>query len=173
MLDTENLCLRPWREEDLRVFTAMRNDVGLQSQLLGRVRGSNPEQVREWLRARSNEPDKLFFAISTREEDQACGYLQVDNMNFVDGYADLGICLIRECRGRGLCVKAINLLANYLRDHWNLRKLCLKVRSDNVAAITCYERAGFNHCGTLRQHVFVDGNWHDLVVMEYFLVEAP
>ena len=37
--------------------------------------------------------------------------------------------------------------------------------ADNAAAVRCYEKAGFQHEGRLRQHRYVHGRLCDLVVM--------
>lgn len=172
MLEGANFRLRPWRDEDLPVLTTLRNDVALQAQLLARARGSRPEQVREWLLSRSGQADHMLFIIAEREDDQTQGFIQISDLDPVNGHADLGICLLGQARGRGLGGQAIVLLANYLRDQWRLNKLSLRVRADNAAALRCYEKSGFERCGLLRQHVFIEGRWHDVILMERFLAGA-
>jgi RimJ/RimL family protein N-acetyltransferase len=172
MLDGANIRLRPWRDDDLPVLTGLRNDVALQAQLLARAQGSRPEQVREWLQCRSGQADRLLFIIADRGDDQARGFIQVSDLDLLDGHANLGICLLGQVRGCGLGGQAISLLADYLRDQWRLRKLVLRVRADNAAALRCYEKAGFERCGLLRQHVFIEGCWQDVVLMELFLAGA-
>lgn len=169
MIDGTTIHLRPWLEDDLPALTAMRNDVSLQAQLLARARGNRPEQVLEWLQGRSRKSDLMLFIIADRQTDKALGFIQVSDLDPVDRRADLGICLLRQCRGQGLGSKAITLIAAYLRDTWAVRKLCLRVRADNAVAIRCYERNGFERCGCLRQHVFIEGRWHDIILMERFL----
>jgi RimJ/RimL family protein N-acetyltransferase len=169
MLNGENIRLRLWRDDDLPSLTTLRNDVALQAQLLSRARGSRPEQVRDWLESWNGQTNRMFFIIAEREDDQACGYIQSSDLDAINGYAELGICLDGQARGRGLCGQAISLLANYLQDQWRVRKLGLKVRADNTSAIRCYERVGFERCGLLQQHIFIEGSWHDVVLMERFL----
>lgn len=170
MLDGENIRLRLWRDDDLSSLTALRNDVALQAQLLSRVRGSRPEQVHDWLQSWNGQADRMLFIIAGREDDQAYGYVQSSDLDTINGYAELGICLLEQARGRGLGSQAITLLANYLRDQWRVRKLGLRVRADNTPAIRCYERVSFERCGLLQQHIFIEGRWHDVVLMERFLV---
>jgi diamine N-acetyltransferase len=154
-------------------LTELRNDIAIQGQLLARARGSRPEQVREWLQNRTAQADRLLLIIADQEEDKALGFVQVSDLNPVDAHATLGICLLSKAQGHGRGSQAIGLLASYLRDQWRLRKLGLQVRADNCTAIRCYEKIGFEHCGVLRKHVFLDGVWHDVVMMELFLTEAP
>jgi RimJ/RimL family protein N-acetyltransferase len=171
VLDGNSVTLRPWLEEDLPVFTDLRNDVRLQAQLLSRVRGSRPVQVREWLESFTGQADRILLVITEKAHKTALGYIQVTDLNSLDARADLGICLVNRAQGRGLGGEAISMLADHLRDQWHLRKLSLRVRADNAAALRCYEKLGFERCGLLRQHVFISGIWHDIVLMELFLAE--
>lgn len=171
MLEGASIRLRPWRDDDLPILTALRNDVALQAQLLARARGSRPEQVREWLQAWTEQTDRFLFIIAERQDDQARGFIQVSHLDLLNGLADLGIGLHNQYRGRGLGGQAIALLSGYLRNHWRLRKLSLRVRADNAGALKCYEKAGFRQCGLLRKHVFIEGRWQDVVLMECFLSE--
>jgi RimJ/RimL family protein N-acetyltransferase len=172
MLTGKSVHLRAWREEDLPVLTELRNDVQLQAQLLARARGSRPEQVREWLHSRSEKVDSLLFIISDCHSEEAQGFIQVSGLDTVDSHADLGICLIGKAQGRGKGGESISLLANYLREHWRLRKLNLRVRADNDVALRCYQKVGFERCGLLRQHIFIEGGWQDVALMECFLNKA-
>ena len=168
MLEGEFVRLRSWRDDDLQLLTKLRNDVDLQAQLLARARGCRSEQVREWLHARSSHSDSMLFVIAEQKNDEALGFVQVSDLDMVDGRANLGICLVLQARGRGIGSQTISLLSDYLRDHWHLRKLSLKVRADNDSALRCYYKEGFERCGLLREHVFISGKWHDVVLMERF-----
>lgn len=169
MLSNGVICLRPWRQDDIPALTVLRNDISVQAQLLARVRGSGPDQVRQWLEERSSREDCLFYVIAENGSGDLRGFIQVANMNMLDCRGELGICLLSDARGRNLGGQAIALIVRYLRDYWQLRKLTLSVRSDNTAAIRCYEKAGFEHCGELRQHIFLGGQWHDVLLMDNIL----
>jgi len=161
--------LRPWIDSDIPALTALRNDISIQAQLLSRTRGSSPMQIRDWLSARSSHNDRLFYVIAESATDRCGGFLQIDKLNFLDRRAELGICVLPDFRGRGFAKEAISLVKGYLVAYWNLRKLNLSVRADNAVARQVYCKIGFRECGRLRSHVFVEGNWHDVVLMEWLL----
>jgi len=172
LIESAQLRLRAWREDDIATLHLLRNDVALQAQLLARVRGSDAAQVRQWLQLRSSAPDSLLWVIAAREGDIALGYVQVTGLDAIDRRAELGICLAPASQGRGHGRAAIAALLPYLRRTWGLRKLSLRVRADNAPALRCYASLGFQPCGRLREHVFIDDAWHDLVLMEVFLETA-
>lgn len=169
MIDGTAVRLRGWQESDLEVITEMRNDLPLQAQLLARARGSNLQQVRQWLQDRSSDPRRLLLIVASRDDDRTLGYVLLSDLDNIDRHAELGICLHVQAQGRGAGREALTLVQPYLRQVWALRKLSLRVRRDNAPAIACYQRVGFEQCGLMRQHVNVDGAFHDIVLMELFL----
>lgn len=169
MIAGKNVLLRSWKEADLPLLRAMRNDVSLQAQLLARPRGSDESQVREWLKSFAGASGDFIFILADPANDTALGFLQFKNTDFVSGTAELGICLAASAQGRGVGPEVLELARFYMRDTWAVRKFWLKVRSDNLAAIRCYEKVGFTHCGTLSSHVYISGAWRDVAFMELFL----
>jgi RimJ/RimL family protein N-acetyltransferase len=169
MIEGPSIRLRAWQERDLPALQVLRNDVALQAQLLARAQGSDIAQVQDWLQRRSNGTDSLLFVIADRHGDDAFGFIQFTGLDPIDRLADLGICLSPAAQGRGAGTEAITLALPYLREVRRTRKLNLRVRCDNERAIRCYQRLGFQQCGTLRQHIFIDGHWQDVLLMEMFL----
>jgi diamine N-acetyltransferase len=170
VIEGASIRLRSWQESDVAAMAVLRNSVDLQAQLLARARGSDDAQVHRWLQDRSSGIDSLLFIIANRQSNSALGYMQFAGLDPIDRRAELGICIAPAAQGQGLGKEAIALALPYLRDTWGLRKLSLRVRSDNQRAIRCYLGLQFEQCGLLRQHVFISGGWHDVVLMERFLV---
>ena len=164
--------LRPWRDTDVPFLMRMRNDVPLQAQLLARARGSDETQVRRWLLERTAMPGRLFLVIAHADTDAPLGFVQVSDLDSVDRRGELGIGLAPEAQGAGHGGRALTLLLNHLQATRDLRKMSLRVRSDNASAIRCYERSGFERCGLLRRHVHIEGAWRDVVLMERLLEAA-
>jgi diamine N-acetyltransferase len=168
MLEGENLLLRPWTDRDVEVLTQLRNDVQLQGQLLARPRGSNQEQVKDWLQGFAQDSQSIFLVIADKS-DAVAGFIQVKHLDALNRRAEMGIGLRQGHTGKGLGSEAIGLLGRYLKEAWNLRKIVLQVRSDNVLAIGAYKKCGFQVCGVFHEHVFIEGQWRDVTMMELFL----
>jgi diamine N-acetyltransferase len=172
MIEGQGLRLRSWTDADIPVLTEMRNDLALQAELLARPRGSSPAQVRQWLKERTADLQGLLLVIADSDDDRTLGYVQITDIHAIDQRGELGMCLHPRAQGQHLGSRALALLPPYLRRVWLLRKLTLRVRADNLRAIACYEKAGFERCGLLREHVRIDGALRDLVLMEVFLHET-
>jgi len=173
VIEGQSIRLRSWQESDIAAMMALRNDVAMQAKLLARARGSDESQVRQWLEYRSGKDSGILHIIADRASNEPLGYLQITHIDTEDLNADLGICLAPDAQGKGYGSEALRLALTDLRDARGLRKISLRVRSDNQPAIRCYTRLGFEPCGRLKAHFGIDGEWQDVLLMELFLKDLP
>ena len=71
------------------------------------------------------------------------------------------ICLLTECRGKGIGKQLFEALIKeadekYGKNGFKLRKLYLLTHADNKDAHAFYEKVGFKHETTLKQHYYED-----------------
>ena len=108
------------------------------------------------------------FAIETLEGQYigGCGYFDLDVKN---RHAALGISIVEpEFWGKGYGADALEVLIEFLFNEMNLRKVHLTVFSFNERAIRCYRKLGFVEEGRLREHVFREGRYEDVILMGLF-----
>lgn len=67
--------------------------------------------------------------------------------------------------GHGIGTEAVKLLVGYAFDRLNAHRVWLGVNAENVGAVKCYEKAGFQHEGRLREELFVHGHYVDAIRM--------
>ena len=173
MIEGSLVRLRSWREGDLPSLAALRNNVHLQAKRLARARGSDADTVRAWLERRSTQDGSVFFVIADKPTDSPIGYLQFTGIDPVDLNADLGVCLAPEAQGKGIGGEAMRIALLYLRTVGRVRKVSLRVRSDNAPAIALYRHLGFIVCGEQKAHAYFDNAWQDVLLMEMFLDASP
>lgn len=166
MLESNSTRLRAWKESDLEMLGALRNDIALQAQLMTQARPNSSSRVREWLGERSNASDGVFFVVANKESDRALGYIQALNMQALHGVADFGICLAPHEQRQGYGREALTLLESYLVTTFGMRKLLLKVLATNLNAIRFYQRTGFREIGTMQSHFYMNSAFHDVLLME-------
>ena len=70
-----------------------------------------------------------------------------------------------EQLGKGYGTEALMLLLGYSFDELNLHRVFLRVVDFNQRAIESYLKCGFSKEGRLRDAIFLDGDYHDVVVM--------
>lgn len=169
MVVGEKVMLRAWSASDLPALQLMRNDLRLQRQLMAQPKGNSLDQVKDWLNARAKSADGVFFIIACKSSDQVVGYVQIVELDFLNGLGKLGICIAPDSQGKGYGGEAITLLEGYLRDIFRIRKLILEVLAGNKIAISLYAKLGYEKAGCLREHFYNDGNYDDVVIMEKLL----
>jgi RimJ/RimL family protein N-acetyltransferase len=64
--------------------------------------------------------------------------------------------------GLGIGSWMLDALIDWARATQTIRKINLRVRTDNQRAILLYEQNGFMHEGTIRKEILLDGRYYDL-----------
>jgi len=78
---------------------------------------------------------------------------------------EFGISVLRAYAGQGLGRALLEYLVDWAVRGGVVRKINLKVRADNVAAIRLYERMGWVHEGRTTRDTLIDGEFSDCLLM--------
>lgn len=122
---------------------------------------------RAWRKAVLKDPAKLFLIIVDRRTRKPVGTIGLDHMDPLNQTAEIGNVLIGDprFRGAGLAREAAALLLDLAFTRLNLRRVYLYVFADNRAAVRLYQALGFKREGVLREAVFAEGRFRDLLLM--------
>jgi RimJ/RimL family protein N-acetyltransferase len=181
-MEGEKVLLRPLRESDveesLRVWTPE----------LRHMYGGSLTAPAGSLEAR-RAGKRAWFERVGRGEEGHCFAIEVDGRYI--GWATLyrfdeasrsahwrGGIENSECWGRGYGTEVIRLMLRYGFETLELHRISLRVAAYNTRAIHCYQKCGFRVEGRERESFFVDGQWHDDLLMailrkEWEAVNAP
>ena len=100
------------------------------------------------------------------EHNGLIGAVRLDNVDLEDRRASLAIGMVDpDAMDKGYGTEAIRLLLDYAFKTLNLHRVSLRVLAYNQRAIRSYEKWGFRIEGRERETAFVDGAWHDDVIM--------
>lgn len=106
------------------------------------------------------------FAIHVDGQDGPVGVISLMNVSEANGSAELSVIVGHpEDRNRGYGAEAIELIVRYAFEDLGLNRVGLSVFAFNEAAISTYERLGFEHEGRLRAAVRRADGFHDAVLM--------
>lgn len=167
MFKGEKVTLRPVRREDLPLLNQFNNDV--EGELAG---GGDPpmpqplpmleaEYEQSWSRGGR---DNANFPIEA--DGKLIGGCALFDFNSTAHTCQLGITIgDKDYWGKGYGREAISLLVNYAFQYRNLHKVFLSVLGKNERAIRAYQAVGFAEEGRLREHVWSNGAYDDLVYM--------
>ena len=159
---------RALRGEDLPHLSAWADDPRLE-ELVGSEFFA--QFVREYdrspafLEAVRADRTQVNMVICTRTGDRPLGLVRLFNLHRRDGYAFLEtIVADRRALRLGYGIEGSKLIAYWAVDVLKLRRLEAKVYPWNTLSINTMKRRGFKLEGVLRDAVFHDGAYRDLLV---------
>jgi UDP-4-amino-4,6-dideoxy-N-acetyl-beta-L-altrosamine N-acetyltransferase len=173
MLQCDRLILRAIEEDDLPLIAGWRNDPGVYEFFYEYIPISRRQQA-IWYESQLKNPKEINLVVST-PEGKAIGTVSIYNIDFRNRKAEWGRILIGDAdfRGCGFGSMIEAMVLQYAFEHLNLHKLYCEVLEDNTIALSLYKKFGFKEEGVLREHIFKNGTYVNVVVLsmleeEYF-----
>ncbi|WP_330478954.1 GNAT family N-acetyltransferase [Streptomyces platensis] len=123
------------------------------------------EELQRWCAGSADRADRLDLAIEDRETGGFLGELALNEIDPPNAHGSFRIALVPDATDRGIGSEAIHLLLDYAFDRVGLHRVQLEVFDYNPRARRAYEKCGFEVEGRLREALFWDGTWHDVLVM--------
>ncbi len=118
-----------------------------------------------WHEEVRDDPSQMVLAIET-EAGQHIGNLSLMHINWKDRTAELGIVIGDKGQwGKGYAQDAIQTLLAFAFGEMNLNRVYLRVYADHTPAINAYHKCGFTQEGRLREDIYAEGVYHDMLVM--------
>ncbi|WFA08896.1 GNAT family N-acetyltransferase [Tissierella sp. Yu-01] len=96
----------------------------------------------------------------------------IGNLSFAGGSkpriahtGEFGVSVLKDYWGQGIGTYLIEYLINWSKESGIIRKVNLRVRSDNYSAIHVYKKLGFIEEGLITRDLFINGNFFDSISM--------
>jgi len=127
---------------------------------------NTPETMRNYFQQVIRNSSNVALAIVDKQTDQHVGNAKLGPINWIHRCAEFGILIgEKDFWGKGYGTEATVLLLAYAFRRLNLHKVILGVCADHLAAVHAYQRAGFREAGRMREAVFINGQYHDKLLM--------
>lgn len=78
---------------------------------------------------------------------------------------EFGVSVLKDYWGQGIGTAMVEELIQWAKASGVIRKLNLRVRSDNEKAINLYNKIGFNHEGLISREFLISGKFFDCYCM--------
>lgn len=174
MIQGERVRLRRDERADIAMFVEWLNDPEV-SRYLSMTMPISTANEEQWFEGTLKLPAaEQPFAIEIREispEKDTETWRLIGNCSFMDvdntaRSAEAGLFIgDKSCWNKGYGTEIMRLLLQIGFGTLNLNRVFLRVDEDNKGGIRAYEKAGFVHEGRLRQAVYRDGQYGDLLIM--------
>ena len=168
MIVGRNVRLRAVAKDDLPRFVEWFSDPDVRRFLDMYLPFSLAQEERwfEDLLERMERREVVMLTIEAKDHDAQIGNISLFDINWKDRHAELGITIgDKDYWSQGYGTDAIRTILELAFDQMNLHRVVLRVHADNARAIRAYEKVGFQHEGDLRESVFRDGIYYDMVLM--------
>lgn len=165
----ERVRLRAPSETDVDQIMTWVNDETITRYLSQTNRVSSRSQEAAYLqRMMEGDEHARAFSLETTEGEYL-GLCSLHEIDLVHRHAELGIIIGRkDLQGKGYGTEAVRLLLGVAFGALNLHKVYLRVVGSHHQAIRVYKSCGFREAVRFRRHCFIDGAWHDDLLMEAF-----
>lgn len=168
-LDGPGVYLRPPDEKDIPLFVKWMND----PEVRRFIRNDSPMTFaaeREWYAERHKRmATDPIVVIADKENDKPIGTMGLHGIDHRNGTATTGACIgEKDYWGRGFGFRAKMVLLEYAFHTQNLRKIYSRVFASNGRSRRYSEKCGYSLEATLREDLFLEGKYVDLLVLSVF-----
>ncbi len=164
-MEDGRIYLRLMTKEDTENIIKWRNKDEVRRQFIYQ-KTFTKESHEKWIETMVDTGKVVQMMIVLSENDKPIGSVYVRDIDMEHKKAEYGIFIgEEEYFGKGYGTEAAELMIEYAFSYLGLHKLMLRVYADNVRAIKSYEKAGFVKEAYLKDDVFVQGEYRDMVLM--------
>ena len=144
-----DLTLRPWTEDDIPALVAGCNDPEIARWIPLIPHPYTDADARSFL---TGEVAPADYRLAITVDGGVVGGIGM-GLNSHDYRGTLGYWIARDARGRGICTRALRVLAGHGLEELELQRLELIADPDNRASQCVAEKVGFQREGVLRAHL--------------------
>jgi RimJ/RimL family protein N-acetyltransferase len=163
-LETARLRLRHFRDADLALFMAYRNDPEV-ARYQGWESIGEPEArafIQEQKEVQPGIPGQWFqIAVELKETGMLIGDCALKIMEHDERQAEIGYTLSRAYQGRGIATEAVSCVLEYAFVTLGLHRVIAITDCENAASVALLEHLGLRREGHFLQNVWFKGKWAD------------
>lgn len=157
--------LRYMTVDDTDKIVEWRNSESVRSRFI--YRGDFTREIHlSWIKNMVETGKVVQMMICDLATDGTLGSVYIRDIDRTHSKAEYGIFIGEaSARGRGVGTAAARMMVRYCFEEEKLHRIFLRVLSDNEVAIRSYLQVGFVKEALLREDVFLDGKYRDVILM--------
>ncbi|MFZ5352019.1 MAG: GNAT family N-acetyltransferase [Bacillota bacterium] len=166
LFETDRIKLRKMTEKDIEVYNKWSNDEEVIKNTYPNMDRYSMHDTEQFYKKISGSSNSRTYIIEVKEAGLPIGITTLLNIDFFNRNAEFIIDIgEKEYWGGGYGKEALTLMLDLAFKELNLHRVFLRVFSFNERAIRLYEKIGFQHEGRMKEAIFRDGSWYDIVIM--------
>ena len=160
-----DLCSFRYDDEAIRKYIEWMNDEQILKYINGNTNVVDWVNETEYARQGRNKIGLTSFNIVDKD-DNLIGNCDIKQQGISRTY-ELGILIGEErSRGKGYGTEVISMLLKFCFEELNAHHVFLKLNASNERAFKCYKKCGFKEVGRLREQIYSEGKFFDMIYMD-------
>ena len=165
VIEGKDISLRLMDEGDTDLIVKWRNTEFVRQNFIFRELFT-PEGHQRWIETMVNTGKVIQFIILRKADHKPVGSVYLRDIDKIHRKAEYGIFIGEEdALGKGYGTQAAQMMIEYAFREVGIHKLMLRVLAENERARKSYEKAGFVREAYLKDEVFLDGHYRDVIYM--------
>ena len=165
-LEGDQVYLSPMSIEDAETYCRWLNDPLIAGNIARTDKADSLTAELEYIE-KTHKKNAHIYAIVNNETDTLVGNIGIEEIDNTSRTATIGVFIgDEENRGKGFGSEALRLACRYAFDRLNMHSLHLWVFSFNERAMNVYKKVGFKEVGRMRESYYLDGKYHDSILMD-------
>ncbi|MCA9835976.1 MAG: GNAT family N-acetyltransferase [Trueperaceae bacterium] len=168
----QTVLIREALPEDAERLVTHVNAISYESDFIGISPGEfdmTVEQEAQFLSACQANPSHIYLLALDGEKVIGALHFATGKRKRVNHSGEFGISVLKEYWGLGIGSSLLDTLINWATNNESVKKINLRVRTDNQRALELYNKKGFQIEGTLKEEIFEAGTYYDLYSMALFV----
>ena len=165
-LNTQRLLLRQMTQEDDRSLLDVLSDEDTCKYLTHNAVNDMAiiQRMISGMQRFFDDKQRIRWGIAERQDNSIighCGFFDIDNAN---SCAEISYCLKSGLWGQGIMTEAVDAMLKFGFEDYGLNRIVAKVMKENIGSIKVLQKLGFVHEGLLRESLYKNGQYHDLMI---------
>lgn len=161
----ERVYLRPISSEDTELILKWRNSDAVRPYFIYQKPFTREGHLR-WLKTMIETGNGYQFIVCTVDYDQPIGCTYLRDYDRENQKIEYGVFLgSDEVKGKGIGTEILGLTLRFAFEELHVHKVFARVFSDNNASIKSFLKCGFEKEAYLRDEVYVNGQYRDIVLL--------
>lgn len=159
----KKVILRELRENDMELLNSLINNDKISYNTIGWSKPITMSEQLNWFKNLEND-SSIRYAIVDLNDSLVFGTAIINKIDWKNKNCSIDIKLDIKYHNKGYGSESIMLLVKNAFDELNMNSINAKVLCYNIASQKVFEKNGFVKSGILREHVFKNGKYNDVLI---------
>lgn len=166
MFCRDNLSFRHPALDDAEEICILKNNEKAALLLAGCHGYYSLEDIIKWIDFHNNNPEEVLFVIEDKSAGKLIGHVGLYKIDGIAKKAEYGILIADDnSRGKGYGTMCTKMMVDYAFHELGMHKVTAEVLSENAPSVAMFKKCGFSIDGCLRDDVFKNGRYYDVLSM--------